>query len=135
LVCKCSESASDGCSGRGQRVVEVVAAAGDEGDGEHDVDGEHGGDRRGEDPDAHLPPEGGAAQAEGGGIGAELGGGGLDERGNEALGAGAEAAAAAQLGEREADLVREGLLLLLIDHSRSLGGRCDLHDIITAVEL
>nr|AAV43837.1 hypothetical protein [Oryza sativa Japonica Group] len=80
---------------------------GDEGDGERDVDGEHGGDRRGEDPD-YLPLEGGAAQAKGGGIGVELSGGGLDERGDEVLGAGAEAAAAAQVGERETDLVPGG---------------------------
>ncbi len=70
------------------------------------------------------------AQAKGGGIGVDLSGGGLDERGDEVLGAGAEAAAAVQVGERETDLVQEGLLL--IDHRRSLGY---LHDIITAVEL
>lgn len=47
-------------SGWGHDVVPVVDAARIEVGGERDVDGGHGGDRRGEDPNAHLAPEGGA---------------------------------------------------------------------------
>lgn len=109
-------------SGGGQRVVVVVPAAADEGDGERDVDGGHGGDRRGEDPDAHLPPEGGAAQAAGGGRGGELGGGDLGERGDEALRTGAETVGALQLGQDELDVLGEGLLAI----GGGVGRCCDL---------
>lgn len=47
-------------SGWGHDVVPVVDAARIEVGGERDVDGGHGGDRRGDDPNAHLAPEGGA---------------------------------------------------------------------------
>jgi hypothetical protein len=49
-------------------------------------------------------------KAAGGGRGGELGGGGLGERREQALGARAQAAGAVQLGQNEADLLREGRL-------------------------
>ena len=88
-------------------MVPVVGAARVEVGGERHVDGDHGCECPGEDRHAHLAPEGGAAKAMGGGRGGELEGGGLDERGEEALGARAEATGAVQLGQNDADLHRE----------------------------
>lgn len=104
-------------------VARAPAAAGEEGNGERDVHGGHGEDRRGEDPDAELPPEARAAQAEGGGrgVGVELGGGDLDERVHEALGARGEAAGAAELGDDELHLRERKRRSLL-----AVGDRCDL---------
>jgi hypothetical protein len=88
-------------------VVPVVRAARVEVGGERHVDGDHGCECPGEDRHAHLAPEGGAAKATGGGRGGELEGGGLGERGEEALGARAEATGAVQLGQNDAELHRE----------------------------
>ena len=87
-------------------MVPVVGAARVEVGGERHVDGDHGCECPGEDRHAHLAPECGAAKAMGGGRGGELEGGGLDERGEEALGARAEATGAVQLGQNDADLHR-----------------------------
>lgn len=91
-------------------MVPVAHVARVEVGGECDVGGGHGGDRRCEDRDTHLAPEGGAAEAAGGGRGGELCGGGLDERSEDALGARAHAAGGVQLGQDEVHLFREGRL-------------------------
>lgn len=110
-------------SGGGHDVVPVVDAARVEVGGERDVDGGHGGDRRGEDRHAHLAPEGGATEAAGGGgRGGELGVRGLGERREEALGARAEAGGGMQLGHDELDLFRERCVAV----GGGVGGRGDL---------
>ena len=102
-------------SGGGRR---VAAATAQQRGGEGDVDGGHGEDRGGEDPDAQLPPEGRAARAEG----VELVGGGLGERGQQAPRARAQAPGTAQLRQDQLHLREDGGAL----GGGGVGGRCDL---------
>lgn len=69
-------------------VVPTVATAGSvEREGQRGVDRSDRKDRRGEDPDPHLPPEGSAANVEDSGrrVGIELHVGDLNEREEKAL--------------------------------------------------